>query len=203
MLDHSAIPSITWKMADDVPVWRTITLGTYRSVNTLLEALSSDNCGSAPQVAEAAALIRTSAMARPAPHCHLGDGAGEIIGRPAFHLSRTRQELDLVAVSLIELGFPADEDVALEDIHARADMLGYALCPTEAGPQLRLQYLDQPVGEFLHIGMQPIATYGGELIDLTVGNGGTGLLLLGGDGRSNITFPTTTRFVFMRPRPRP
>ncbi len=198
----NALPGAAWKMANDVPVWKTITLGTYRSINALLEALSSDDCGSTPQVAEAAGLVRTSAAARPAPHCHLGDDAGEIISRPAFHLSRTRQELDLVVVSLIELGFPTEEDVALEDIHARAAMLGYTLCPAEAGPQLRLQYLNQPVREFLHIGMQPIATYAGELTDLTVGNGGAGLLLLGGDGRPNVMFPSITRFVFVRPHPR-
>lgn len=199
MLDRSAIPSINWKMADDVSVWKTITLGTIRNVNALLEALSSDNCEFAP--AEAPVLIGTiTAIRRQAPSCHIGDSAAEIIGRPVFHLSRIRLELDLVAVSLVELGFPAGEDVALEDIHARADMLGYALCPAEAGAQLRLQYLNQPVGEFLHVGMQPIATYEGELTDLTVGNGGAGLLLLGGDGRANTTFPASTRFVFVRPR---
>lgn len=207
MLDRSAIPSITWKMADDVPVWKTISLGSYGSVNMLLEALGSDDCGTGERtVAERPELIRaataTVAAPRAAPHCELGDSAGEIIGRPAFHLSRTRQQLDLVVVSLVELGFPADEEVALEDIYARADMLGFALCPAEVGPQLRLQYLDQPAGEFLHVGMQPIATYAGQLTDLTVGNGGSGLVLIGGDGRPNVTLPPITRFVFVRPQPR-
>ncbi len=139
MLDRSAIPSGTWTMADDVSVWKTITLGTYTSVNTLLEALSSDNCSAEPKVATALQLIPAAAAApRPAQHCHLGDCAGEIISRPAFHLRRIKEDLDLVVVSLIELGFPADRQVALEDIQARADMRGYALCPAEAGPQLHL-----------------------------------------------------------------
>ena len=204
--DRQAIPSITWKMAHDVPVWKTISLGTHTSVNVLRDALDSDDCGIGDRrVAERPGLIRATAVATPraAPHCHLGDSASEIIGRPAFHLSRTRQQLDLVVVSLVELGFPADENVALEDIYDRAYLLGFALCPAEVGPQLRLQYLDQPAGEFLHVGMQPIATYAGELTDLTVANAGGGLVLIGGDGRPNLVLPAVSRFVFVRPRPGP
>lgn len=204
MLDRSAIPSIPWKMADDVPVWKTVHLGTFTSVNMLREALDSEDCGAGSRkVAEQPGFVRASvSLSRTLPHCQLGDSAGEIIGRPAFHLSRIKQELDLVVVSLIDLGFAPDEDVALEDIYARAELLNYTLCPAEAGPYLRLQYLDQPAGEFLHIAMQPIATYAGELTDLTVANGGAGLVLLGGDGRPNLLLPATTRFVFARPRAR-
>jgi hypothetical protein len=70
--------------------------------------------------------------------------------------------------------------------------------PAEAGSQLRLQYLDQPRGEFLHLAMRPIAIYAGELTDLTLGNDGSGLLLLGGDGRPEFALPAVTRFVFSR-----
>jgi hypothetical protein len=201
LLDRSAIPSITWKMAHDVPVWKTVSLGAYSSVNMLLEALDSGDCDSQRQAAERPGLIRAAGgTRRPPPHCHLGDSAAEIIARPAFYLSRTRQELDLVVVSLIELGFPADEDVTLEDIYARADMLGFGLCPAEVGPQLRLQYLDQKIGEFLRVGMQPIATYAGEPTDFTIGNGGSGLVLIGGDARDKVALPAITKFVFVRRR---
>ena len=43
------------------------------------------------------------------------------------------------------------------------------LCPAEVGPELRLHYRNQPVGEALNIAMKPIATYGGESHDLGVG----------------------------------
>ena len=200
--DPSAIPRIAWTMAHDVAVWKTLDLGGYTNANMLLEALNSDTCDLQPKAAARPALIRTSAQ-HPAPHCHLGDSAGQLIARPVFHLTRGKQALDLAVVSVAELGFAAGENVTLEDVYDRAYLLGFALLPAEAGPLLRLQYLDQPAGEFLHVAMQPIALYGGAAIDLTVGNEGGALVLIGGDGRPNLVVPATTRFVFERPRPRP
>jgi hypothetical protein len=168
-------------------------------VNALREALDVDNCAAAEyQVASRAGFAR---LARPAVSnrsCRLGESAAEIIGRPAFRLSRTKYQLDLVIVSGIDLGFAADADVALKEIHARAKTVGLALCPEEAGPQLRLQYLGQPRGEFLHAAMWPVATYAGDLTDFTLGNDGIGLLLLGGDGRPEFALPAVTRIVFSR-----
>ena len=54
---------------------------------------------------------------------------------------------------------------------------------------MRLQYLDQPLGEFLRIAMTPVARYTGELVDFTVGNGGAGLVLVGGNGDPAATVP--------------
>src|SRR4030081_3520025 len=67
------------------------------------------------------------------------------------------------------------------------------------GQRLRLHYLTQPLGEFLHIAMAPIAGHGGEPSDLTVANGGAGLILIGGDAHPNLVMPSTVRFPFIRP----
>ena len=48
-----------------------------------------------------------------------------------------------------------------------------------------------------------IKTYGGEPTDLTDATIGDGLMLIGGDGRPNFTLPAVTRFIFVRPRPKP
>ena len=204
MRDGSSTPSARWETADGMPVWRTISLGTYANVNVLREALASETCrADGLKVAGPAGPVRTTASdASGAPHCRLGDSAGEIIGRPAFRLSRLRQDLDLVVVSAAELGFNADENVALEAVDDRAELLGFALCPADIGPLLRLDYVDQPEGEFLHVAMVPIATYAGQPTDFTLGNDGAALLLLGGDGRPDLTVSAVTRFVFVRPRPR-
>jgi hypothetical protein len=71
---------------------------------------------------------------------------------------------------------------SLHDVYVRAVSLGFELCPAEVGPALRLDYLDQPLGEFLHIAMKPVARYTGELVNFVVGGGGLGLLLVGGNG---------------------
>ena len=128
----------------------------------------------------------------------LGESAAEIIGRPAFALNKEQSSVDLVVLSVPELGFNG-ERVAVADIYARARQLGLELCAAEVGPQLRLQYLDQPLGEVLRIAMEPIATYEGELVDLTVANGGASLLLVAGAANAEAIVHARVRFVFMRP----
>jgi hypothetical protein len=65
---------------------------------------------------------------------------------------------------------------------------------------LRLTYVDQPIGEFLNIAMHPIPRYDGELVDLSIGNGGAGLVLIGGYGGLDLVYAGRVRFVFVRPR---
>ena len=129
----------------------------------------------------------------------IGDQADEILGRPAFPFTRTKFDVDLVVVSMAELGFDLD-GASLRDIYARANTFGLELCPPEVGPILRLNYLDQPLGEFLHIAMRPVATYDGELVDFTLGNGGGALLLIGGDAHPDVVLTGGVRFVFVHPR---
>jgi hypothetical protein len=158
----------------EIPVWRTITLGTYKGVSGYRKALDK------------------AAM-------KIGDSADEILGRPAFPYGRTRRDLDLVLLSVAELGVKT-ETASLSDIYKRAIQFGLELCPPEAGPQLRLDYSNQPLGEFLYLAMEPVATYGGDLTILTVANGGAGLLLIGTDGRPDVTVLQNWRFVFVLPR---
>jgi hypothetical protein len=176
----------------DITTWKAITLGTFKSVNVLREALDTWHCG----IPGATVQARSAHGPKP-PRCVLGDWAAEIIGRPAFVLSKTPATVSLVVVSVAQLGF--EDEASLADIYARAKQLGLDLCPAEVGPQLRLQYLDQPVGEFLHIAMEPVARYGGEPVWLTVANAGAGLALMGGEARPGLILQPTTRLVFARP----
>jgi hypothetical protein len=173
--------------ANDTPIWKTITVGGSKGVNAVRQAMDTAPCP-----------------------IWVGDEADEILGRPAFPFNKRPFELDLVILSVFELGFGdrasrndpelgASVEASLSDIYARAASLGFELCPVEAGPALRLNYLDQPLGEFLHIAMKPVARYSGELVDFTVGNGGAGLMLVGGNGHPEVKLPGATRFVFVRP----
>jgi len=185
------VASSTWTapIASETKVWKTITVGGSKGVNAVRNAIETAPC-----------LIA------------IGDDADEILGRPAFPFMKQPVELDLVVLSVFELGFGdmdarndvelgASVEVSLRDVYARAVSLGFELSPAEVGPALRLQYLDQPHGEFLQIAMNPVARYTGELIRLSVARAGTGLLLLGGDGDPAVTVPGAVRFVFVRPRP--
>ena len=165
-------PPIPLGSADDVAVWKAIKVGTFANIFALLGALDAAGCS-------------------------LGDAAAQIVARPAFTLSTTKMEVELVAVSVAELGF--HNDAALIDIYARARQLGFELAPAETALQLRLQYLDQPLGELV-VGMEPIRTWTGEPVILAVANGGERLVVIGRDGRSDAQIPATSRFVFVRPK---
>ena len=66
--------------------------------------------------------------------------------------------LTLVKVSVERLALMSP---TYSEICERAIHFGLHLCPTETGPQLRLQYLDQPEGEWVTVGMEPIQGDGG------------------------------------------
>ena len=99
--------------------------------------------------------------------------------------------------SAAELGFETDT-ASLADIYARARQLGFGLAPAELAPQLRLQYFDQPIGEFLIIGMEPLKTWKGEPVILNVANGGAGLILIGQDGSADAEISVASRFLFVQ-----
>jgi hypothetical protein len=166
-------PPIPINSAFAVPVWRTITVGTFANSFALLNALDAAGCG-------------------------IGGLAEEILARPAFTVRTTKTNVELFALSAAELGFQINT-APLGDILARAQQLGFGLAAAEVAPQLRLQYFDQPMGEFL-IGMEPIRTWNGEPVILSVANGGAGLVLIGRDGSADAEIPVASRFVFVRSR---
>jgi len=163
-------PPLHERTTADLAIWKAVTLGTRPSVIRLREALQT-------------------------PPFALGDTANELIGTS---LGSVRETVGLVVLSASEMGF--DENGAtLADLLARVRQLGFKLCPAEVGPALRLAYRDQPVGEFLHIAMKPLVARSGEPRDFTIGNAGTGLLLLGGDAAPGLVVSWTTRFVLVLP----
>jgi len=153
-------------------VWRTITLGAYKGVDAYRDALDS-------------ARIK------------IGDSADQILGRPAFPYATTKTDVELVLLSAANLGVESESSLA--DVYKRARQAGLELCPAEVGPQLRLDYRNQPLGEALNVAIEPVATYSGDLAILTLVNWGTGLALIGRDGRSESMVSRTSRFVFALP----
>ena len=152
--------------------WRKITLGAHNGVNGYRNALD-------------AAGIK------------VGDSADEILGRPAFRFAGMTTEVELVLLSAAKLG--VESESSLSDVYSRAKRIGLELCPAEVGPQLRLDYRNQPLGEALNIAMEPVATYDGQPTILSLVNFGSGLALIGGNGRSDFKVPRTLLYVFALP----
>lgn len=164
---------IEGKFASTV-VWRTIKLGTYKSVKTLRMALErADN--------------------------RVSDWATDILAKPAFTVASEVTEVDLVILSVEELGFK--EGACYKDIYARAKELGLELCPAEVGPQLRLQYPDQTPGEWLRVAMEPITGLAGDPILFGVERRGSGRWLDARWGSSGGVWDSGDRFVFVLARP--
>src|SRR3954454_4221190 len=116
-------------------VWKTIKLGMgFKISNDFRTALTAEGC------------------------C-IGARANAILEELASNPTRGKTEGNLAVVSVGELGFKDGGTYA--DICKRALEQGLKLCPAEVGPQLRLQYADQPSGECLYIAMEPINTKSG------------------------------------------
>jgi hypothetical protein len=127
------------KMVERVfPIWKTITLGTHKNAEALRNALKQ-------------AGYRVSSRAE------------DVMSKPAFSLAPQEITIQLATATVVELGFTVA--TRYDAICARIKELGYSLCPAEVGPQLRLQYPDQPMGEWLTVAMEPItASDGGPLV---------------------------------------
>ncbi|MDP3990944.1 MAG: hypothetical protein Q8P63_01470, partial [Candidatus Nealsonbacteria bacterium] len=78
--------------------------------------------------------------------------------------------------------------------------LGLELCPSEVGPQLRLQYRDQPNDEWIIVGMEPITDSGGSLRVLDVGRGDSGLWLYSYWSHPDRVWNPDDLLVFVLPR---
>ena len=97
----------------------TITLGTWTSGADLLDALIQEKC--------MVSLWSTQAL-----------------GNPDFPVVAEEVTVNIVVVSMLELGFAEDELATLDTIYDRAKQMGLETCPIETAAQLRLQFLDQP-----------------------------------------------------------
>ena len=114
----------------------TITLGTHRSGADLLDTLIEEKCR--------VSLWSTQALEN-----------------PDFPVAAAEITVDIVVVSMLELGFAESERATLDTIYGRAKQMGLETCPVEIAAQLRLRFLDQPdwrigerLGEFF-VGSEP------------------------------------------------
>jgi hypothetical protein len=108
---------------------------------------------------------------------------------------QTLEPINLVSFTVGQLGFP--NGATLQDIYTKAESLGLELCPPQVGTELRLQYTDQPNGEYLTIAMNPITDAGGNPRLFYVGQDDSKSWLSYNDGgRLSREWGSDRRFVF-------
>lgn len=138
-------------------VWKTIRLGTgLIGTDAFRKALSTDNFE--------------------IPEDDYSHRSNEMLGQPGFIANRANEtHVDLVRVSVEELGF--QEGALYVQICARALELGLHLCPTDVGPQLRLQYKDQSTNEWISVATETISDSWGLPHIFSIWNNGVKLRL--------------------------
>jgi len=97
----------------------TVTLGTHTSGADLLDVLIEEKC-------------------------RISLWSTQALGNPDFPVVAEETKVDIVVVSMLEMGFAEDEFATLDTIYARAKQMGFETCPVGTAAQLRLQFLDQP-----------------------------------------------------------
>lgn len=128
----------------------------------------------------------------------ISDWADDLLSRPEFKTATEEQEVDLVKLTVAELGFK--QGARRDQIYDRARELGLELCPAEVSPQLRLQYNNQPNGEWIRIAMEPIRDSDGDLRVFDVGCRDSRLWLFSLYGDPGSFWLAVSRWAFVRPR---
>lgn len=161
-------------VSTEFPVWKTIKIGTGLKTSDDFRKSINEN------------------------EMEINYPANDILGKSDFAVAIKETELDLVKATVAELGFK--NGARCDQIYARAKELGWELCPSEVGPQLRLQYQNQPNGESVLIAMEPIADSGGTLRVFNVKRSDFGLLLYDHPGYADSFWSHVNQWVFVRPR---
>jgi len=77
-----------------------------------------------------------------------------LLNKAEFISTKDPEEMTLIRLTVGDLGFKTSATTT--QIFERAEELGLELCPPDTGPNYRLKYRNQPLGEYFRIGMKPI-----------------------------------------------
>lgn len=91
---------------------------------------------------------------------NISDYAKSMMENPDFVPGKNREDATLVRLTVADLGFTSS--ATTDQIYKRAEELGLELCPPDTGPNYRLKYKDQPLSEWVRIGMKQITDSDGD-----------------------------------------
>lgn len=124
--------------------------------------------------------------------------ASDILGQSKFTVATEPVEVDLVVMSVRDLGFKCK--MPYDKICAKAQQFGLDRCSPEVGPQLRLQYFDLQFGERLTIAMEAIHNSYGHRCLFSVGHDEDLPWLRTNRGDDFHKWDLNNQFVFVLPR---
>lgn len=152
-------------------IWKTIKLGTHQSADDFRKALKKGGN-------------------------IISDWADDVLGKPEFEasISESKTEINLCVATVKEL--TGKDYATTSEIFDAIKANGYELCPAEIGPQLRLQYKDQPKDGGFRIAMEPITDSDGDPAVFCVGCSGSGLWLGASRGESGDRWDGHYRWAF-------
>ena len=104
--------------------------------------------------------------------------AEQMMDSPEFTTSAEVEGIDLIRLSVKDL-FNDNSNHTTDQIYLKAAALGLELCPAEVGPHYRLTHPDQPMNDWVLVGMKPIAGAGGRPRAFSVGRDDDGRWLHG------------------------
>ncbi|MFA7653823.1 MAG: hypothetical protein WCX97_02155 [Candidatus Magasanikbacteria bacterium] len=89
---------------------------------------------------------------------NISDCARHLMKSKDFTTAKKPESADLVRLKVRDLKL---DNPTTKNIYKKAEELGLELCPAEVGPHYRLKYTDQPLNEWVYVGMKQIADPGG------------------------------------------
>lgn len=156
-------------------VWRTIDLGTHKSLGALLKAGAD-----------------------------AGNEIAENMSDPytlSFNVAQTMTPLELFRATIEELGFPVD-GATWQEIRVKLNELDFGKCPEEAAVQLWRQYDDQPDGDMVCVVTDPLieCEHFQKLAMLVISEAGK-RILTGHPGDDCYKVPGHVKLVFCHKQP--
>src|SRR3989344_4956196 len=107
---------------------------------------------------------------------NISDYAKSMLDNREFVPGKNPEEATLIRLTVADLGFKSS--ATTDQIYERAHILGLELCPADTGPNYRLKYHNQPLNEWIYIGMKQITGSDGYPLVFKLERYGDGLWLL-------------------------
>ncbi len=108
-------------------------------------------------------------------HINISNYAKSMLENREFVPGKQSEEMTLIRLTVADLGFRTG--ATTEKIYERAEALGLELVPPDGGPHYRLKYQNQPLGEWVYMGMKQMADSGGNPYVFGLGRSDDGLWL--------------------------